>query len=69
MARETAQDRARKNIHLIHTLITDVQTLVNEKESTLINAPNQINWGDVGDLASYREHLNDLLGREDKDPE
>jgi len=67
--RETAQQRARKNLNVIRQQLNDVAELISLCEHRLEDSPKSISWADVGDLAHYRKCLNELLGRDDKDPE
>ena len=59
-----ARDRVIANYEKIKELIREI-----EYSAELILDQEYFNWGDVGDLANIREHLNHALGREDKDPE
>ena len=61
---ETATQRVAKNLKAIKGLMAEVEGRV---ESTLNT--EHFDWGHVGDLARIRQSLNDLLGKEDKDPD
>lgn len=67
--RETAQQRARKNLNVIREQLNDVANLIGDIAQQLDEAPNTIDWGHVGSLAHFRGCLNEILGRDDKDPE
>lgn len=63
--RNTAEKRIYANVKKIRGLLTELDLLVGHYE---VDAPD-MDWGDVGDLARMRSHLNEALYYEDEDPE
>ena len=56
---ETAKVRVKKNLKVIKSLISELQSYVDRYESI-----EDVHYGHVGDLADVRGHLYEALGRE-----
>ena len=65
----SAYERVQKNCDAIRNLVNELNEELAMYHFNLHNRPNDLNWGDVGELAHVRSCLNQALGHEDKDPE